>query len=72
MRIPNNTKKSRYYVATSSEEAFSSWGTLQDAVSCIDRFVQEASIDADLTQDLNSIRGIIKTNTSGKLWVYKL
>ncbi len=38
MRIPKFTARPRFYVATSDTTAFSSWGTLQEALECCQRF----------------------------------
>ncbi len=38
MRIPSYTARPRFYVAHSETEAFSSWGTMQEAIDCIARF----------------------------------
>jgi len=64
MKIPPNTKKPRFYVAHSDSEAFSSWNTLEDTKSCIDRF---RSGDSYALADAPKIIGIIETSQSSKI-----
>ena len=64
MKIPPNTKKPRFYVAHSDNEAFSSWNTLEDAKSCIDRF---RNGDSYALADAAKIIGIIETSQSSKI-----
>ena len=61
MRIPKNTKKDRYCVATSLKAAFSSWNTLEEARACIQRFKVPI-----LHADLSKIVCIVRTNLQGK------
>jgi hypothetical protein len=64
MKIPPNTKKPRFYVAYLDSEAFSSWNTLEDAKSCIDRFRSGGSY---ALADAAKIIGIIETSQSSKI-----
>jgi len=47
MKIPDRTKKPRFYVAYSMTHAFSSWDTLAQAHACVRRFKKLGSADAD-------------------------
>lgn len=64
MKIPHNTKKPRFYVAYSHNEAFSSWDTLEDAKACVDRFKNG---DSYALKDTAKIIGIIETSQSRKI-----
>jgi hypothetical protein len=64
MKIPSNTKRPRFYVAYSYNEAFSSWDTLEDAKSCIDRF---RNGDSYALADAAKIIGVIETSQSSKI-----
>lgn len=64
MKIPHNTKKPRFYVAYSQNEAFSSWDTLEDAKACVDRFKDG---DSYVLKDAEKIIGIIETSQTIKI-----
>jgi hypothetical protein len=54
MEIPESTKKPRYYVAVSEKECLSSWGSMEEATNCIERFRG--------TEDYKKILGIIRVS----------
>ena len=60
MRIPVSTKASRFYVATSLEDAFSSWDSLEDARASyvrLEMYGQKGHAD--------SVIGIVSTGSTG-------
>jgi len=63
MKIPDQTKSPRFYVALNKDEAYSSWNTYDEAVDCIERFKQ---YKLDMLQN---IAGIIEVSTQYKVWV---
>ena len=60
MRIPTITKKVQYYVAYSENDAFSSWDSIDDSISCVQRFRKEDR------EKFLTIIGIIEVSEDGK------
>lgn len=63
MRIPKTTKKPRWYVAVSLEEAYSSWGSLLEAHASIGRFAEDDPLR-------RNIRGIVENGPRGPHFVF--
>jgi hypothetical protein len=65
MRIPASTKRPRWYVATSLEHAFSSWGSLLEAQASIARFPKD-------DPSCSEIQGIVENGPDGPRFVTDL
>lgn len=70
MKIPQTTKRPRFYVATSLDHAFSSWGTHEEARASYLRWAalvsDTAAIAGPRDRDFAQIVGIVVTGPTGR------
>ena len=63
MYIPKKLITQRFYVAIRETKAFSSWKSLDEALTCIARFRKHAPYE------FSNIKGVIKVSEKGREWV---
>jgi len=63
MYIPKILITQRFYVAHRETKAVSSWKTLDDALTCIERFKEHAPYE------FIKIKGVVKVSECGREWV---
>lgn len=66
MKIPESTKKDRFYVATSLKSAYSSWDTLEKARESIRKYKALSIGTPSYKAGYDKIVCIVRTNLTGK------
>jgi len=63
MYIPKKLITQRFYVAIRETKAVSSWKSLNESLSCIERYREHAPYE------FSNIKGVIKVSENGREWV---